>query len=65
MAVRGDEDADNNQTYAPVNIERLLWNAKGQFFIDAKKPTDLEPTDLLSAAGLAMSTFGWSATLMR
>jgi DNA-directed RNA polymerase II subunit RPB1 len=43
LAVRGEDAADDNKAYAPVNIARLLWNAKIQFGFDPKKPTDLEP----------------------
>ena len=43
QASRGPGQEADASTYLPVNIDRLIWNAKRQFNVNNLEPTDLHP----------------------
>eukprot|EP01035_Chromulina_nebulosa_P019444 gene19444-25324_t len=43
MGCRGQGSESDPNTYLPVNVDRLIWNAQRQFRINTLEPTSLHP----------------------
>nr|ABA64469.1 DNA-dependent RNA polymerase II largest subunit [Glaucocystis nostochinearum] len=51
-ALRESIPTDENTWPLPVNLKRLIWNAQKIFHIDVRKPSDLDPVDIIKGVNL-------------
>ena len=47
VALRGIFPALDEKQHLPVNIQRLIWNARKKFNVDPNKPTQLDPITVI------------------
>eukprot|EP00127_Corallochytrium_limacisporum_P007456 Clim_evm1s252 gene=Clim_evmTU1s252 len=47
--LRSTVSGGNDRMPLPVNLSRLIWNARKQFTVDSRAPLDLDPIDAIQA----------------